>query len=106
MGRMQKAIEEYQARKDKSGDDFKISDIIEIYKISNGDNYKIISNSLDAAYIIGYKNAKKEERNRCTENGTDANQGERMSETEFFKLYKRADAETKSNIEKLLKSKA
>ena len=60
MGRMQKAIEEYQTRKDKSKGTFKMSDLIEIMEISKGDSFKIMSNSLDAAYIIGYRTAKRE----------------------------------------------
>ena len=64
MGRIGKAINEYHRRKDKNKGCFTISDLCEILELSNGNSYEIMQNSLWAAYIIGYRTAKREERKR------------------------------------------
>ena len=60
MGRMQKAIEEYHTRKNKNTGCFTVTDLCELMELSNGNSYEIMQNSLWAAYIIGYRTAKRE----------------------------------------------
>lgn len=62
MGRMQKAIEDYRTRKNKNKGCFTVTDLCEIMELSNGNSFEIMQNSLWAAYIIGYRTAKREKR--------------------------------------------
>ena len=63
MGRMGNAINEYQRKKENKGC-FTVSDLCEIFELSKGNSFEIMQNSLCAAYIIGYRTAKREERKR------------------------------------------
>ena len=64
MGRIERAINEYRTRKDKNKGCFTIPDLCEILELSNGNSFEIMQNSLYAAYIIGYRTAKRDERKR------------------------------------------
>ena len=54
MGRIKKAIEEYSKIKNKSVGCFWVEDYTELIELS-GDKYELISNSLKAGFIIGYR---------------------------------------------------
>ena len=64
MGRIERAINEYRTRKDKNKGCFTIPDLCEILELSNGNSFEIMQNSLYAAYIIGYRTAKRDEHKR------------------------------------------
>ena len=64
MGRIEKAINKYRTRKDKNKGCFTIPDLWEILELSNGNSFEIMQNSLYAAYIIGYRTAKRDEHKR------------------------------------------
>ncbi|MBO7476286.1 MAG: hypothetical protein J6T36_05115 [Campylobacter sp.] len=63
MGRIEKAVKEYETRTDKSKGNFIQKDLIELLSMSN-DKYELMFNSIAAAYIIGYRAAMREKKKK------------------------------------------